>query len=175
MNTEKVLVAYFVRKGKEDSANSVKLANQALEMLKAKGVDADSFAITPVEIYPEDQAEFEAITKEENRLRRRPELVGKYSGMRYVKRILLIAPNWWETLPAGVLTFFDDYDFTDKRVVPVISTREPAEKVRMEVRDFLPHTWVLEGVDVMEGDTADASAELSKAIDQLFQPSTSKY
>ena len=175
MNTEKVLVAYFVRKGKEDSANSVKLANQALEMVKAKGVDADSFAITPVEIYPEDQAEFEAITKEENRLHRRPELVGKYRGRRYVDRILLIAPNWWEALPNGVLTFFDDYDFTGKRVVPVISTREPAEKVRMEVRNFLPNTWVLEGVDVLEGSTADASAELTKAIDQLFQPSTSKF
>lgn len=175
MNTEKVLVAYFVRKGKEDSANSVKLAKQALEMLKAKGVDADSFAITPVETYPDDQAEFEAITKEENRLHRRPELVGKYSGMRYVKRILLIAPNWWEALPNGVLTFFDDYDFTGKRIVPVISTREPAEKVRMEVRDFLPNTWILDGVDVMEGNTADASAELTKAIDQLFQPSTSKF
>lgn len=175
MNTEKVLVAYFVRKGKEESANSVKLANQALEMLKAKGVDADSFAITPVEIYPDNQAEFEAITKEENRLHRRPELVGKYSGMRHVERILLIAPNWWEALPNGVLTFFDDYDFTGKRIVPVISTREPAGKVRMEVRHFLPNTWVLDGVDVMEDETADASAELSKAIDQLFQPSTSKY
>lgn len=175
MNTEKVLVAYFVRKGKEDSANSVKIAQKALELLKAKGVDASSFAITPVEIYPEDQAEFEAITKEENRLHRRPELVGKYSGMRYVERILLIAPNWWESLPNGVLTFFDDYDFTGKRIVPVIATREPAEKVRMEVRDFLPHTWVLEGVDVKDGDQVNLDAELEKAIDQLFQPSTSKF
>lgn len=175
MNTEKILVAYFVRKGKEESANSVKLAQKALEMLKAKGVDADSFAITPVETYPEDQAEFETVTKEENRLHSRPELVGKYSGMRYVKGMLLIAPNWWEALPNGVLTFFDDYDFTDKRIVPVISTREPAEKVRMEVRNFLPNTWVLDGVDVLEGNTDNADAELGKAIDQLFQPSTSKF
>lgn len=175
MNTEKVLIAYFVRKGKEDTANSVKLAKKAAEMLKAKGVDAESFAITPVEIYPDNQAEFEAVTKEEKRLHRRPELVGKYSGMKYVERILLIAPNWWEALPCGVLTFFDDYDFTGKRIVPVISTREPAEKVRMEIRNFLPNTWVLDGVDVIEGNEANAEAELTKAIDQLFQPSTSKY
>ncbi|MBD5301423.1 MAG: hypothetical protein HDS16_00220 [Bacteroides sp.] len=174
MNTQKVLVAYFVRKGKEDSANSVKLAAKAEEMLKAKGVDYNTFAITPVEIYPENQAEFEAVTKEENRAKSRPELVGKYSGMKHVDRILLIAPNWWESLPTGVLTFFDDYDFTGKRVVPVISTNEDAKKVRLEVRDYLPHTWVLEGVDVKENDSNE-DAQLQAAIDQLFQPSESKY
>lgn len=174
MNTEKVLVAYFVRKGKEDSANSVKLADKAVEMLKAKGVDVNTFAITPVETYPEDPAEFEAVTKEENRAKSRPELVGKYSGMKYVDRMLVIAPNWWESLPTGVLTFFDDYDFTGKRVVPVISTKDDAKKVRLEVRDYLPHTWVLEGVDVKEDDS-DADSKLQTAIDQLFQPSESKY
>ncbi|MBD5206019.1 MAG: hypothetical protein HDS84_06545 [Bacteroidales bacterium] len=174
MNTQKVLVAYFVRKGKEESANSVKLAAKAEEILKAKSVDYNTFAITPVEIYPENQAEFEAVTKEENRAKSRPELVGKYSGMKHVDRILLIAPNWWESLPTGVLTFFDDYDFTGKRVVPVISTNEDAKKVRLEVRDYLPHTWVLEGVDVKENDSNE-DAQLQAALDQLFQPSESKY
>lgn len=169
MNTEKVLVAYFVRKGKEDTANSVKLAKKAEEMLKAKGVDYNDFAITPVETYPEDQAEFEAVTKEENHAKSRPELVGKYSGMKYVDRILLIAPNWWESLPTGVLTFFDEYDMTGKRVVPVIATTDDAKKVRLEVRDYLPHTWVLEGVDVKDNGS-DAEAQLTAAIDQLFEP-----
>lgn len=174
MNTEKVLIAYFVRKGKEDSANSVKLAEKAGELLKAKGVEYNTFAITPVETYPDDPAVFEAVTKEENRIKSRPELVGKYSGMKHVERILLIAPNWWESLPTGVLSFFDDYDFTGKRVVPVVSTKDDAEKVRMEVRDYLPHTWVLEGVDVKEDDS-DADSRLAEAIDQLFQPSVSKF
>ncbi|MBD5370829.1 MAG: hypothetical protein HDR80_06740 [Bacteroides sp.] len=175
MNTEKILIAYFARKGHETDSNSAKLAVRAGELLKARGEEYNSFAIVPVEIYPENQAEFEAITKEENRLHRRPELVGKYSGMKNVERILLIAPNWWEALPNGVLTFFDDYDFTGKRIVPVISTRDDAKKVRQEVSNFLPNTWVLDGVDVVEGNTASADAELNAALDQLFQPSTSKY
>lgn len=170
MNTEKILIAYFVRKGKENTANSVKLTKKLEELLKAKGVEYNTFAITPVEIYPEDQAEFEAITKEENRAKARPEVVGKYSGMKYVERILLVAPNWWESLPTAVLTFLDEYDMTGKRVVPVISTNEDAKKVRLEVRDYLPHTWVLEGVDVKPDDT---DAELEKAVEQLFLPAKS--
>lgn len=168
MNTEKTLIAYFVRKGNENNANSVKLAEMAEELLKAKGVDYNTFAIVPVETYPEDKAEFELVTKEENRLKRRPELVGKYSGMKYVDRILLIAPNWWESLPTGVLTFFDKYDFTGKRIVPIISTKEDAKKVRLEVRDYLPHTWILDGVDIKDNDT-DAETQLKAAITQLFE------
>ena len=175
MNTEIILIAYFSRKGHENDSTCARLAARAGELLKARGEEYNTFAIVPTEIYPEDQAEFEAITKEENRLHRRPELVGKYVGMKYVDRILLIAPNWWEALPNGVLTFFDDYDFTGKRIVPVISTRDDAKKVRQEVRNFLPNTWVLDGVDVLEGNTASADAELNAALDQLFQPSTSKY
>lgn len=170
MNTEKILIAYFVRKGKENTANSVKLTKKLEDLLKAKGVEYNTFAITPVETYPEDQVEFEAITKEENRAKARPEVVGKYSGMKYVERILLVAPNWWESLPTAVLTFLDEYDMTGKRVVPVISTNEDAKKVRLEVRDYLPHTWVLEGVDVKPDDT---DAELEKAVEQLFLPAKS--
>ncbi|MDE7463139.1 MAG: NAD(P)H-dependent oxidoreductase [Muribaculaceae bacterium] len=175
MNTEKYLIAYFSQKGKEETSNSAKLAKQAAELLKAKGVDFETFVITPTEEYPSDPALFEKVTKSENELKARPELTAKYGGMKYVKGILLIAPNWWDSVPAAVRTFFDEYDFTGKRVVPVISTKESAAKVRQGVRDFLPNTWVLDGVDVPEDKTDSASAELSEAVAQLFQPSTSKH
>ncbi len=173
MNTEKYLIAYFAQKGNENSSNSAKIAKQAAELLKQRGVDYDTFVITPTETYPEDEKEFLTAAKAEIDLKARPELTAKHGGMKYVKDILLIAPNWFDSVPAPVFTFLDEYDFTGKRVVPVISTKEPAEKVRHEIRNFLPNTWVLNGVDIVEG--ADNSSALSSAIDQLFQPSTSKH
>ncbi|MDE6273338.1 MAG: NAD(P)H-dependent oxidoreductase [Muribaculaceae bacterium] len=175
MNTEKYLVAYFAQKGKEETSNSAKLAKQAEALLKEKGVDIETFVITPTETYPEDPEAFLIATKAEKELKSRPELTAKLGGMKYVKDILLIAPNWYDSVPAAVLTFLDSYDFTGKRVVPVISTKDPADKVRQEIRNFLPNTWVLDGVDVEENSTEDASKELSEAISQMFQPSTSKH
>ncbi|MDE6558328.1 MAG: hypothetical protein K2K29_00380, partial [Muribaculaceae bacterium] len=131
--------------------------------------------ITPTEEYPSDPEAFRIATKAEHDLKSRPELTAKHGGMKYVKDILLIAPNWYDSVPAAVFSFLDDYDFTGKRVVPVISTKEDAVKVRCEIRDFLPTTWVLDGVDVLEDNTADASAEMKEAVAQLFQPSTSKH
>lgn len=175
MNTEKYLIAYFAQKGKEKTSNCAQIADELAELLKAKGIDFDSFVITPTEEYPSDPEAFKIATKAELDLKARPELVAKHSGMKYVKGILLIAPNWYDSVPAPVYTFLDSYDFTGKRVVPVISSKEKSDVVRQKIRDFLSNTWVLDGVDVIEGQTSDASAILEKAIDQLFQPSTSKY
>lgn len=176
MRTEKILIAYFTTKGNEKTSNCAKLAAQAEEMLKAKNVDFATFAIVPVETYPADPSAFEMVTKAEKERRVRPEIVGKFSHgeMKEITGVLLIAPNWWDSLPQAVYTFMDDEDFAKTRVVPVISTRDDAKHVREEVRDFLKN-WVLPGVDVKEPNTTDATAELTEAIKQLFEPSESKY
>lgn len=176
MKAEKILIAYFTQKGKEETSNCAKLAKQAEQLLKAKNVDYDTFAIVPTETYPENQQDFEMVTKTEKESRVRPEIVGKYSrgAMKEITGVLLIAPNWWDSVPQAVYTFMDEEDFAKTRVVPVISTRDDAKKVRLEIRDFLQN-WVLPGVDVKEDEVSDATTQLTEAIDQLFEPSTSKY
>ncbi|MDE7160028.1 MAG: hypothetical protein K2O24_04205 [Muribaculaceae bacterium] len=167
---EKILVAYFVQKGKEATSKSAAVARQAVDMLKAKGVDTDSFAITPVEEYPADEANLELATKAERDSHARPALVGKYSGMKDITGVMLVSPNWWDSFPQAVFSFLDDYDFAQTRVVPVIVTRDDARNVRAQLRDFLGN-WVLPGVDVKEDAASDASVRLSEAISQLFEPS----
>ncbi len=176
MKAEKILIAYFSQKGKEETSNCAKLAKKAGEMLKAKNVDFDTFAIVPVETYPEDPSAFEMATKAEKERRVRPEIVGKYSKgeMKDITGVLMIAPNWWDSLPQAMFTFMDEEDFSKTRVVPVIATLDDAEHVRMQVRDFLQN-WVLPGVDVNDKEVDNAEPKLQVAIDQLFEPSKSKY
>lgn len=167
MKEQKILVAYFTQKGKENTTNCARLAKQAEELLKSKGVSPDTFAIVPVETYPQDAEEFKAVTKLEKEQRVRPEVVGKYSGMKHITGVLLIVPNWWDSLPQAVLTWLDDYDFADTKVVPVVSTTDDASAVHTELRHFLQN-WVLPGVDVKDTDTDNATPQLEKAIDQLI-------
>ncbi|MDE5868646.1 MAG: hypothetical protein K2H18_00300, partial [Muribaculaceae bacterium] len=128
------------------------------------------FAVVPVETYPEDSAAFEMVTKAEKERRVRPEIVGEYSrgAMKEITGVLMISPNWWDSLPQAMFTFMDQQDFADTRVVPVIATRDDAKHVRMEVREFLKN-WVLPGVDVKEDEVADVEPKLKEAIDQLFE------
>ena len=173
LNADKILVAYFIQKGKETSG-SRKIAEQVVAALKGKGKDATEFAITPVETYPEDKATFETVTRVEKESRTRPAIVDKVGRMHDYKYVVLVAPNWYDDVPMAVYTFLDEYDFGGKRVVPVINHDGTGhDKVRESIRHFLPHTWVTDGVGI-SGASEDAAA-VAKAIDQLFMPSESKY
>ncbi len=173
INADKILVAYFIQKGKETSG-SKKIADQVKDALKAKGYKSTEFAITPVETYPEDKATFETVTLVEKESRTRPAVVGKVGKMQDYKYVVLVAPNWYNDVPMAVYSFFDDYDFTGKRVVPVINHDGTGhDKVRESIRHFLPHTWVTDGVGIQGA--ADDTKAVDEAIDQLFQPSTSKF
>ncbi len=172
-STDKVLVAYFIQKGKETSG-SKKVAEMIGDALKAKGKEYELFAITPVEIYPEDKDQFADVTKLEKDLRRRPALVDKVGKMQDYTRVAIVAPNWWNDAPMAVYSFFDQYDMTGKRVVPVINhDGDGHDDIRESIREFLPHTWVLKGVGIK--DAAADSAAVAEVIEQLYQPSTSKY
>ncbi|MDE7381516.1 MAG: hypothetical protein K2N03_05235 [Muribaculaceae bacterium] len=170
----KILVAYFVQKGKEKESVSKKVADALGDALKNKGYEFSTFAIEPVESYPEDKEKFEAVTRMEKEVRHRPELVGKYSGMKYVERLLLVTPNWWEDMPMGVYSFLDKYDFAEKRIVPVVVHQGSGENdITSSLREFVQKVWVLPAVEVSASEVGTPAEKeaVEKAIEELFQPS----
>ncbi|MDE7109860.1 MAG: hypothetical protein K2O49_07855 [Muribaculaceae bacterium] len=173
---EPFLIAYFAIKGKEDSAATAKVAAKLGKKLTEKGVKFDTFAIVPTEEYPSDPANFELATKSEKNLHARPELVGKYSGMKDVKDIFLVVPNWWNSLPQGVFTFLDDYDFSEKRMVPVVlHSGDGADSVVNELRNFIHKVWVMPEVVIKDSEVDSCDSEIEKAVEEMSKPSTSKY
>ncbi len=173
LHADKILVAYFIQKGKETSG-SKKVADEIVAALKEKGHDSTQFAITPVEIYPEDKATFETVTRLEKDNRHRPAIVDKVGKMQDYKYVVVVAPNWYDDVPMAVYKFFDEYDFGGKRVIPVINHDGTGhDKVRESIRHFLPHTWVTDGVGISSA--SDDVAAVEEAIKQIFMPSESKY
>ncbi len=169
-----ILIAYFLQKGKTEETQCQKVVGQLGEALKAKGEEFSVFAITPTEEYPAERENFEIVTRLEKDNRKRPELTSKYSGMKDVTHLLLVAPNWWNDLPMAVYSFLDQYDFAGKKIVPVIvHGGDGADAITNSLRDFLHKNWILTTVAI--ANTESDSAEITKAIDELFQPSVSKY
>lgn len=173
---EATLVAYFTIKGKEETAGTTKIAAKLGKVLDQKGIKYDKFAIIPMEEYPVDPANFELATKAEKENRSRPELVGKYSGMKDVKDIFLIVPNWYDSLPMGVFTFLDTYDFADKRIVPiVVHAGDGGQNIVNELRAFLHKVWIMPAVEVKDSDLDSSDAEIAKAVEEMLEESKSKY
>lgn len=171
-DADKVLVAYFIQKGKETSG-SKKVAEKMVDAIKAKGFNPTVYAITPVETYPDDKATFETVTRLEKENRTRPALVDKVGKMQDYRYVALVAPNWYDDLPMAVYSFFDAYDFDEKRIVPVINHAGTGFKqIRESIRHFLHHTWVMDGVGIQDPEADDAA--ISEAVAQLFQPDEKK-
>ncbi len=170
------LVAYFAMKGKEDSSATAKVASLISKTLDTKGIAYDTFAIVPVEEYPTDPANLELAVKAEKETHSRPELVGKYSGMKDVKDIFLVVPNWYNSLPQAIYTFFDDYDFSGKRIVPVVlHAGDGEEKIVAEIRSFLHKVWVMPAVAVKDSETDSCQPSVDKAVEEMLEESKSKY
>lgn len=170
MIEKKYLVAYFQLKDHEKSTSAI-VADSIVAALKAQNLDVDSFAITPVETYSSDEEIFMASAKAEKESHARPEIVGKYSGEKKISDIVLVVPNWWNSVPMAVFTFFDKTDANGKRLVPVVAhAGDGAEAILNELRNFLPHTDVMPAIALTPDDikTQDGMAAVtSKVVEEL--------
>lgn len=166
---DKFLIACFARKGREITGDSPRIAAMVLDALRKKGIEAGQFTITPVETYPDNHNELDAVVKTEISSHSRPEIVGKYSGMRHVEKIVLIVPNWRDALPPAVTTFLDQYDFNDKLIVPIVCHDGGGGKnIEGELRKFLPKTWIKPVVEISGKEIDTAGPEIEKAVDELL-------
>lgn len=168
---KKYLIAYFQPKGAESKSAAVAKAIEA--HMTAKGHEPRMFAITPIEQYPSDKDLLAAATRTEVETRVRPEIVGKISDGYYrdIKEIVLVAPNWWNSVPMAVLTFFDQHDSNYKRLVPVfLHGGDGASRIIEELRDFLPKTDVMPAVEISNDELkGDIEPKINKVMEELAE------
>lgn len=161
----KILIAYFMQKGKETST-SKRVADDIASALKEKGVESTEFAITPVEIYPADKQEFEGVVKLEKEIRKRPGITSKVGHFDTYKTFVVVAPNWFNDVPMAVYRFFDEYDFGNKTIIPVVChAGDGGAEVRESIRRYMPMADVYDGADVDDSqDDTNAVAEVVAEI-----------
>ena len=107
LGDKKVLVVYF-----SETGNTQKLAK-----LISDEVGGDFRRIETVKSYPTGEALFD-YTKNERDNDERPELKDLDINIDDYDVIFVGYPIWWYTLPMPIYTFFDNYDFSGKVIVP---------------------------------------------------------
>jgi hypothetical protein len=79
--------------------------------------------IKTVKTYPAIYNECSIMAREEQIRNARPALSDSVGNMAQYGTIFLCSPNWWRTLPMGVFTFLESYDFSGKKIYPLIDER----------------------------------------------------
>ncbi len=154
----KTLVAFFSHSG-----NTKVVAKNIKE-----NVSGDLFQIETVELYPADYNAVVDKARKEKTADYRPKLATKIQNMDSYDVIFIGYPNWFGTIPMEVFTFFEEYDFSGKTIVP-FCTHEGSGLGQSErdIKKLCPNSGVLKGLAIRGSDVKNAQNEVSKWLHEL--------
>lgn len=141
-NGKKVLVVYF-----SETGNTQKLAKTISDQ-----VGGDFRRIEPVVEYPTGQDLYDYTENEKNN-DARPQFKDLGVNPEDYDVVFVGYPMWWYTLPMIMYTFFDQYDFSGKTIIP-FNTHEGSGNggTYDTIKGFEPEATVLDGLAIRGGD-----------------------
>lgn len=170
----KVLIAYFsLADSVPEGADAVTHAtpsignteSAAIEIQKQTG--GDLFAIHTVESYPISHRECSEAAEEEMRSDARPELSSHIENMENYDTVYIGYPIWWYQEPMAIRTFLEEYDFSEKTVIPFCTTLGAGVKESEEnIQSLCPNSTVLNGLTLYSGQD-NFSDEILKWLSEI--------
>lgn len=79
---------------------------------------ADIFRIEPATPYPTDHDTLVDLAAEEQDENARPAIAGQIENLDQYDTVFIGYPNWWGDMPMILYSFFDNYDFSGKTIIP---------------------------------------------------------
>ena len=169
----KNLVVYFSMPDNVDDSTVVidgeTLGNtQYMAYVIQETVGADIFRIEPETSYPTDHDKLVDIAREEQSNNARPAIKDTIENFDTYENIFVGYPNWWGDMPMILYSFFDEYDFSGKTIIPfnphggsgfsgTIST----------IKELEPNAEVLDGKSISRNDIQDAEQEIVDWVNSL--------
>lgn len=176
----KVLIAYFTAAENSGvdavaSASYTTINGTAVGRLRAvadmiqKNTDGDLFSIQTSVVYPADGGELIDYAAEEQDENARPELTSHIEDLDQYDTIFVGFPTWWYDMPQALYSFFDEYDFSGKTIIPFnVHNGSRFSGTIDTIKELEPDATVVEdGFTVSERDVAEASEDVAEWLDGL--------
>lgn len=155
---KKVLVAYFSWSG-----NTREIAGQIRER-----VGGDLFEIETVDAYPAEYRAHTDVAKKEQNENARPALSTKLEDMDSYDVVFIGYPIWWGTLPMALFTFFEQYDFSGKTIVPFCTHGGSGlSRSVSDIEKLCPKSTLLEGIAIRGSGVKSAQSEVNSWLEKL--------
>lgn len=169
----KVLVVYFSVPDNKDNSyvikNGERLGNtQYMAQVIKENTGADIFRIEPVTPYPYDHDELLEVAQKEMRTRARPKIKAKISNFDSYDVVFVGYPNWYADMPYIMYTFFDEYDFSGKTIVPFNTHGGSGfSGTRRTIARLEPKAKMLEGKTISRTVIENSEKEIADWIKQI--------
>lgn len=128
----KVLVTYFTWPEPDGTdantgasrviSNGKLLGNtEYVAQIISEATSGDLFAIKTERTYPAPHKALIDAAKAEAEAKQHPKLTTHISNLKDYDIIFVGYPNWWYDMPMAIYSFFDEYDFSGKTIIPFVT------------------------------------------------------
>lgn len=169
----KNLVVYFSMPDNVDDSTVVidgeTLGNtQYMAYVIQETIGADIFRIEPETPYPTDHDELVDIAREEQSNNARPAIKDTIENFDTYENIFVGYPNWWGDMPMILYSFFDEYDFSGKTIIPFNTHGGSGFSGTIStIKELEPNAEVLDGKSISRNDIQDAEQEIVDWVNSL--------
>ena len=135
----------------------------------AADAGGDLFSIRTSVVYPADGGELIDYAAQEQEENARPELTTHIENLDGYDTIFIGYPNWWADLPMAVYSFFDEYDFSGKTIIPFnVHNGSRFSRTIQTIQELEPEATVVEdGFTVSEQTVAEAAEDVAAWLEGL--------
>lgn len=175
-----VLIAYFTAAENSGvdavaSASYSTVDGEAVGRLRAIAdmiqdtTGGEVFSIRTSVVYPADGGELIDYAAEEQEENARPELTSHIEDLAQYNTIFVGYPNWWGDMPMALYSFFDEYDFSGKTIIPFnVHNGSGLSRTIETIQELEPNATVIEdGFTISEDDVENAGENVSTWLNEL--------
>ncbi len=176
----KILIAYFAEAENSEvdvvASPSVVTVNgktvgrmRALADMIQSRTGGDLFCIQTSVQYPGDIGDLIDYAAEEQDKNARPELTAHIENFDDYDTVFVGYPNWWYDMPMVMYSFFDEYDFSGKTIIPFNSHNGSRFSDTIQtISELEPNATVIkDGFTVNERDVADSADDIADWLSGL--------
>lgn len=134
----------------------------------AEASGGELFSIRTVEPYPDNYNDTVDAGEAEKNNGIRPELSTHIEDLQQYDTIFVGFPNWWYGMPMVMYSFFDEYDFSGKTVIPFCTSGGSAFSDTIEeIEDMEPDANVLDGLHIGGSSVSGAESRVNDWVTEL--------
>lgn len=143
-------------------------STQYVASVIAGATGGELFEIKTERTYPASHKALIDAAKVENESGARPALATHIADLGAYDTVFVGFPNWWYDMPMPLYTFFDEYDFGGKTVIPFCTHGGSRFSGAVQtIRELEPGAEVMDGYAVSRDRVADSAPSVVKWLERI--------
>lgn len=131
-------------------------------------VGGDIYPILVADKYPADYDETVSRGRDEQNRNYRPQLVNHIENFNDYDTVFIGFPNWWYDMPMAMYSFFEEYDFSGKTIIPFVTSGGSGfSNTVSTIKSLEPNATILEGISISGRRVMGAEENVTEWLEEL--------